>query len=550
MPTYASLRSSAVTFLVQQEELAQEAQKMGVGVSQQDIDKQIGQIKKMYFHGSAAKFAAALKKQGITLSQYEQYELRPKLLGQNVEDKVTSSVKISDATAQKYYTQNKASFTTPKTREVRHILVDSKSLAETLEQKLKNGASFAALAKHYSKDTGSAAHGGKLCVAHGGTSGACQQTVAPFDKAAFSLKTNEISQPVKSVYGWHIIQALSDVKPAKVQDLQAGQGADPGEPRRAAEADGLAGLAREAGEGLQGQGRVPDGLHAGDDHGGRDHDRVSDAHRRRRERFAGRRRLCRRRFQRPRGAGGGSPRAARADGAPAPRVPLGPRADGGDHRPAHDRGVVRGRGRRARRRRREAARRARRPALPGPTSFALLLEERGAGDLDAGGPGRAGEARRAATRTSSVTSRLETAERVRSNWERIKREQEGREGIFHDVAEALPGTALRAQGPAARAQAVGFEYPDLAGALADLMDELRELEEEPCGDELGDVLFAAVNVARKLEVDPELELRRAAQRFRARVEVADSLAEEAGENWSELPLERQDAYFDQAKERE
>jgi foldase protein PrsA len=219
-PTYTSLRSSAVTFLVQQEELAQEAQKLGVGVSQQDIDKQIGQIKKMYFQGSAKKFAAALKKQGISLSQYEQFELRPKLLGQNVENKVTSSIKISDAAALKYYTQNKSSFTTPETREVRHILVDSKSLAETLEQKLKNGASFAALAKKYSKDTGSATHGGKLCVAHGGTSGACQQTVAPFDKAAFSLKTNQISQPVKSVYGWHIIQALGNVTPAKVHTFK------------------------------------------------------------------------------------------------------------------------------------------------------------------------------------------------------------------------------------------------------------------------------------------------------------------------------------------
>ena len=106
---------------------------------------------------------------------------------------------------------------TPKTREVRHILVNSKSLAETIETKLKNGASFAALAKKYSKDTGSAAQGGKLCVAHGGTSGACQQTVPPFDKAAFSLKTNEISQPVHSVYGWHIIQALGAVKPAHTQ---------------------------------------------------------------------------------------------------------------------------------------------------------------------------------------------------------------------------------------------------------------------------------------------------------------------------------------------
>ncbi|MFZ0342466.1 MAG: nucleoside triphosphate pyrophosphohydrolase [Gaiellaceae bacterium] len=180
--------------------------------------------------------------------------------------------------------------------------------------------------------------------------------------------------------------------------------------------------------------------------------------------------------------------------------------------------------------------------------LALLLEERGAGDLTQVAQGVHEKlVRRHPHVFGDVEAR--TAERVRSNWERIKREQEGREGIFHDVAEALPGL-LYARKVQQRAQAVGFEYPDLAGALADLTDELRELEEEPCGDELGDVLFAAVNVARKLEVDPELELRRAAQRFRARVEVADSLAEEAGENWSELPLERQDAYFDQAKERE
>jgi foldase protein PrsA len=219
-PTYTSLRDSAVTFLVQQEELAQEAQKLGVTVTQKDVDKQVDQITKTYYQGSKQKLQQALKKDDISLAQLEQYELRPNLLGQNVQNKVTSSIKVSDAVAQKYYTDNKKSFTTPKTREVRHILVNSKSLAETLEQKLKNGASFAALAKKYSKDTGSAAHGGKLCVAHGGSSGACSQTVAPFDKAAFSLKTNEISQPVHSVYGWHIIQALSDVKPAHVQTFK------------------------------------------------------------------------------------------------------------------------------------------------------------------------------------------------------------------------------------------------------------------------------------------------------------------------------------------
>ena len=216
-PTYSSLRDSAVTFLVQQEELTQEAKKLGVTVTQKDIDKQVQQIKQTYYKGDEKKFEDALKKDDITLAELEQYELRPNLLGQKLQAKVTSDVKVSDAAAQKYYNQNKTSFTTPKTREVRHILVNSKSLAATIETKLKNGASFAALAKQYSKDTGSAAHGGKLCVAHGGTSGTCQQTVPPFDKAAFSLKTNEISQPVKSVYGYHIIQALGAVKPAHTQ---------------------------------------------------------------------------------------------------------------------------------------------------------------------------------------------------------------------------------------------------------------------------------------------------------------------------------------------
>jgi parvulin-like peptidyl-prolyl isomerase len=78
---------------------------------------------------------------------------------------------------------------------------------------LKAGGDFAKLAKKYSKDPGSAAQGGKLTITKG-------QTVAPFDKVAFSLKTNELSPPVHTTYGWHIIQALSAVKPATQQPLK------------------------------------------------------------------------------------------------------------------------------------------------------------------------------------------------------------------------------------------------------------------------------------------------------------------------------------------
>jgi XTP/dITP diphosphohydrolase/tetrapyrrole methylase family protein/MazG family protein/ATP diphosphatase len=184
--------------------------------------------------------------------------------------------------------------------------------------------------------------------------------------------------------------------------------------------------------------------------------------------------------------------------------------------------------------------------------LALLLSEKGEGDLEAVARGVYAKLVR---RHPHVFGDVEakTAGRVKENWERIKREQEGREGVFHDVPTALPGL-LYARKVQQRAKSVGFEYPDVAGAVADLDDELRELKDdldspERRAEELGDVLFAAVNVARKLDVDPELELRRAADRFRERVGTAEKLAASSGENWSELPLEQQDRYFDLAKEK-
>jgi MazG family protein len=191
--------------------------------------------------------------------------------------------------------------------------------------------------------------------------------------------------------------------------------------------------------------------------------------------------------------------------------------------------------------------------------LALLLEEEGAGDLEQ-------VARRVheklVRRHPHVFGETEapTAGRVRENWERIKTAEEGREGIFHDVPESLPAL-LQARKVQRRARDVGFEYPDLRGALADLESELAELKAELAGEpapeaepdprhfeELGDLLFAAVNVGRRLNVDPELALRTATERFRARVERAEQLAAEEGSAWTELPLEEQDRYFDRAKE--
>jgi MazG family protein len=190
--------------------------------------------------------------------------------------------------------------------------------------------------------------------------------------------------------------------------------------------------------------------------------------------------------------------------------------------------------------------------------LSLLLSEKGEGDLE----------RVARTVHDKLVrrhphvfkeERIDSAHAVRGRWERLKVEQERREGVFHDVPDSLPAL-LRARKVQRRARAVGFEYPDLAGAFADFDAEVAELkaelgdeptpESEPDPrhfDELGDVLFAAVNVARGLNVDPELALRAATDRFTDRVERAEELAASEGKSWAELPLEEQDRYFDLAK---
>ena len=194
--------------------------------------------------------------------------------------------------------------------------------------------------------------------------------------------------------------------------------------------------------------------------------------------------------------------------------------------------------------------------------LALLLEEKGAAGLEE-------SIRRVhaklVRRHPHVFGEAEvgSAEGVKRRWEELKVEQEERAGIFHDVPGSFPALLL-AKKVQRRAASVGFEYPDAAGAFRDLADEVEELRRElpdvdPPGErepdprhagEVGDVLFAAVNVARRLNVDPELALRAATGRFRARVETAERLAAADGLEFAKLPLAEQDRFYDLAKEAE
>jgi len=205
---YQSLRTQAVAFLVQREEYAREADKLGVEITDAQIQKKIDEVRKQYFGGDQKKFEQGLKEQSYSIAALRQ-DARADLVNAGIYKDITADVKVSDGEAQQYYDQNIDRYRVADSREVRHILVKTKAEADKLRGELENGADFAALAKQHSEDPGSKEQGGKLTVSKG-------QTVEAFDKAAFSLDTNEISEPVKTQFGYHIIQPLSDVKKGSV----------------------------------------------------------------------------------------------------------------------------------------------------------------------------------------------------------------------------------------------------------------------------------------------------------------------------------------------
>ena len=149
----------------------------------------------------------------------------------------------------------------------------------------------------------------------------------------------------------------------------------------------------------------------------------------------------------------------------------------------------------------------------------------------------------------------ETAEDVRKNWDVIKREAEGREGIFHDVPSGFPATLL-AQKVQQRAASVGFDWEQAADVMAKVEEETGEIAEEMAAGgepdrlaaEVGDLLFSVVNLSRKLKVDPELALRRSALRFRDRVEAAARSAGEDGLVFEDMKLHEQENYYQRAKD--
>ena len=182
--------------LVQETLIEQYAKSNNITVSDAEVNARENQIKANFPTGS---WDEMLKARGLT-----EADVRSALREQLVLDKaLTKDVTITPAQIQDYFNKNRSSFDKPEQVSARHILVPSLALANQIEADLKAGQSFADLAKKYSTDPGSKDKGGDLGMFPRG------RMVAPFDKYAFSAPVGAISPPIKSPFGFHIIQVES-----------------------------------------------------------------------------------------------------------------------------------------------------------------------------------------------------------------------------------------------------------------------------------------------------------------------------------------------------
>ncbi|MDE2482458.1 MAG: peptidylprolyl isomerase [bacterium] len=173
--------------------LDQYATQNNITISDDDIKKAEDELKANFPTGS---WADMLKARGLTENDVHTF-LRDKLI---LDKALGKDAKVTDAQIKEYFDKNHAAFDKPEQVRARHILVADLATANKVEADLKAGKDFAAEASKYSIDPGSKDKGGELGWFRRG------QMVPAFDKAAFSLPVNKISAPVKSPFGYHIIQ--------------------------------------------------------------------------------------------------------------------------------------------------------------------------------------------------------------------------------------------------------------------------------------------------------------------------------------------------------
>jgi foldase protein PrsA len=197
--------AATVEQMISDKIVALEAKKQKVNISDAELNKEVEQLKESY--GGEDVFNQMLESNNTTVDvlkeDLENYLTLRKLL--------EPQIKITDDDLKTYFDENKDSLGEAEQVNASHILVEDEATAKEVKQKLTDGADFAELAKEYSTDEASKESGGKLGFFPKGT------MVTEFEDVAFALPINEISEPVKSDYGYHIIK-VEEKKEAKEAD--------------------------------------------------------------------------------------------------------------------------------------------------------------------------------------------------------------------------------------------------------------------------------------------------------------------------------------------
>jgi parvulin-like peptidyl-prolyl isomerase len=198
------VRDDAVALLVWRVVVRQAATELGVRVPESVVEARLGQVREQW--GGPASFQAVLRRLGLTETLLRD-EIRTRMLLEAVRDSFWAATTVSDEEVASHYQRNLRDYVVPQNRDVRHILVRTRSRAGRLRAQIRAGASFGVLARRHSLDRATRNAGGALSVYRGRGDRA-------FERAAFALRTRQVSAPVRSRGGWHLIQALSAIRPA------------------------------------------------------------------------------------------------------------------------------------------------------------------------------------------------------------------------------------------------------------------------------------------------------------------------------------------------
>ncbi len=188
--------------------IKQEAEKSGAAPSDKEVQQRYDQLKKQF--ASEAQFNDALQKAKLTPDKLKE-SIAQQLIVQKLMNKLVKNQKVTDKQISDYFKKNKAQFLQPEKFHVVQVLVkaNDKALAQKIYSQLKGGATFAAMAKKYSIDPQSKTRGGDIGFV------AVGEVVPEFGAAMSRLKIGELSQPVKSQFGWHILKVTEKRKPGQ-----------------------------------------------------------------------------------------------------------------------------------------------------------------------------------------------------------------------------------------------------------------------------------------------------------------------------------------------